>query len=134
MRSYCRKLALDETMEKMQVLIIEDDRGVADALKLIMEDDGFETVVAINAQQGIEQARLRRFDLAISDVQLPDMSGLDVLTTLRKKDAAPPFIIITAYLTQEVVTEAMARGAFHVLSKPFLPSEILDLARKAISR
>jgi DNA-binding NtrC family response regulator len=121
-------------MEKMRVLIIEDDRGVADALKLIMEDDGFETVVAINAQQGIEQSRLRRFDLTISDIQLPDMSGLDVLTTLRKKDAEPPFIIITAYLTPEVVTEAMARGAFHVLSKPFLPSEILDLARRAIAR
>lgn len=121
-------------MEKIQVLIIEDDRDVADALKLIMEEDGYETVVAINAQQGIEQARLRRFDLTISDVQLPDMSGLDVLTILRKKDAKPPVIIITAYLTPEVVTEAMARGAFQVLSKPFLPSQILDLARRAVAK
>lgn len=121
-------------MEKFQVLIIEDDQGVADALKIIMEDGGYETVVAINAQQGIEQARLRRFDLTISDVQLPDMSGLDVLTTLRKKDTKPPIIIITAYLTTEVIAEAMARGAFQVLSKPFLPSEILDLARRAVGK
>lgn len=126
--------SLSAAMEKIHVLIIEDDRGVADALKIIMEDDGFETVVAINAQQGIEQARLRRFDLTISDVQLPDMSGLDVLATLRQKDTEHPFIMITAYLTPEVVTEAMARGAFHILSKPFFPSEILALARKAVAR
>lgn len=125
---------MNEAMEKIQVLIIEDDRDVADALKLIMEDGGYETVVAMNAQQGIEQARLRRFDLTISDVQLPDMSGLDVLTLLRKKDTEPPVIIITAYLTPEIVTEAMARGAFQVLSKPFLPSEILDLARRAVAK
>lgn len=121
-------------MEKIQVLIIEDDQSVADALKIILEDDGYETVVAINAHQGLEQARLRRFDLTITDVQLPDMSGLDVLTVLRKKDAERPVIIITAHSTTEVVAQAMARGAFQVLPKPFLPSEILDLARKAIAK
>jgi len=126
------KQSLNEAMGKNHVLIIEDDQGVADALKLIMEDDGYETVLAINAQQGIEQARLRRFDLTISDVQLPDMSGLDVLTILREKDTELPVVIITAYFTPEVVTEAMARGAFQVLAKPFLPSEILDLARRAV--
>jgi len=128
------KQLLDEVMEKIRVLIIEDDRTVADALKIIMEDDGYEAVVAMNAHQGIEQARLRRFDLTITDVQLPDTSGLDVLAILRKKDPEGPVIIITAHNTTEVVTEAMARGAFQVLPKPFLPSEILDLARRAIAK
>ena len=126
------KQSLNEATGKSHVLIIEDDRDVADALKIIMEDGGFETVLALNAQQGIEQAGLRRFDLTISDVQLPDMSGLDVLTILRKNDKDLPVVIITAYLTAEVITEAMSRGAFQVLSKPFLPSEILDLARSAV--
>jgi DNA-binding NtrC family response regulator len=126
--------AFDEVMEKIRVLIIEDDRTVADALKIIMEDDGYEAVVAMNAHQGIEQARLRRFDLTITDVQLPDTSGLDVLAILRKKDPEGPVIIITAHNTTEVVTEAMARGAFQVLPKPFLPSEILDLARRAVAK
>jgi DNA-binding NtrC family response regulator len=128
------KQFLNQMMEKMQVLIIEDDRTVADALKIIMEDDGFEAVVAMNAHQGIEQARLLRFDLTITDVQLPDMSGLDVLTILRKEDPIGPVIIITAHNTTEVITEAMARGAFHVLPKPFLPEEILDLARRAVAK
>lgn len=121
-------------MEKMLVLIIEDDRTVADALKIIMEDDGFEAVVAMNAHQGIEQAGLRRFDLTITDVQLPDTSGLDVLAVLRKKDPEVPVIIITAHNTTEVITEAMARGAFQVLPKPFLPSEILALAHRAVAK
>jgi DNA-binding NtrC family response regulator len=121
-------------MKKIQVLIIEDDRIVADALKIIMEDDGYEAVVAINARQGIEQSRLRRFDLTITDVQLPDKSGLDVLTVLRKKDPEAPIIIITAHTSTEVIGEAMARGAFQVLPKPFQPSELLDLARRAVAK
>ena len=128
------KQSLNDVMEKIQVLIIEDDPNVADALKIIMEDGGYEAVVATNARQGLEQACLRRFDLTITDVQLPDMCGLDVLTTLRKKDAESPVIIITSHSTTEVVTEAMARGAFQVLPKPFLPSEILDLARRATTK
>jgi DNA-binding NtrC family response regulator len=124
----------NDVMEKLQVLIIEDDLNVADALKIIMEDGGYEAVMATNARQGLEQACLRRFDLTITDVQLPDMSGLDVLTILRKKDAESPVIIMTAHHTTEVVTEAMARGAFQVLPKPFLPAEILDLARKATTK
>ena len=120
-------------MKKFQVLIIEDDQSVADALKIVLEDSGYETVVAINARQGLEQACLRRFDLTITDVQLPDLSGLDVLTFLRKKGTEIPVIIITAHNTTEVIAEAMARGAFQVLPKPFLPSEILDLARRAIA-
>jgi DNA-binding NtrC family response regulator len=125
---------VSEAMKKIQILIIEDDPSVADALKIILEDDGYETVLAINARQGLEQAHLRQFDLTITDVQLPDMSGLDVLTVLRKRDAQSPVIIITAHSTTEVVTEAMARGAFQVLPKPFLPSEILDLARRALAK
>jgi DNA-binding NtrC family response regulator len=120
-------------MEKIQVLIIEDDQSVADALKIIMEDNGYEMVIAINAHQGVEQAGLRRFDLIITDVQLPDMSGLDVLAILRKKVPEIPVIIITAHNTYEVCKQAIARGAFQVLSKPFLPSEILESVCRAIA-
>lgn len=98
-----------------------------------MEDNGYEAVVAMNAHQGIEQAGQRRFSLIITDVQLPDLSGLDALNILRKQAPEIPVIIITAHSTPEVVTQAMARGAFQVLSKPFFPSEILNLARRAIA-
>lgn len=127
-------VAVGEKMEKIQVLIIDDDQSVADALRITMEDNGYEAVVAMNARQGIEEAGLRRFGLIITDVQLPDLSGLDVLQILRKKTPEIPFIIITAHNTQEVVTQAMARGAFKVLPKPFLPSEILDLAQRAVNQ
>jgi DNA-binding NtrC family response regulator len=120
----------NEAMEKIQVLIIEDDQSVADALKIVMEDSGYETVVAMNAHQGTARADLRRFGLIITDLRLPDMSGLDVLTVLREEAPDTPVILITAHNTPDVVTQAMARGAYRVLSKPFLPSEILDLARR----
>jgi DNA-binding NtrC family response regulator len=127
------KPLLSKEMEKIRVLIIEDDESMGDALKTILEDNGYEVVLAMNAHQGIEQVHLRPFELVLTDVHLPDMSGLDVLAILQKRAPRIPVIIITAHSTREVVTQAMARGAFHVLPKPFLPSEILDFARRAVT-
>src|SRR5689334_1404244 len=103
----------------MRVLIVDDDPTVADALKIIMEDAGYEAAVAPNAREGMELAGAQQFDLAITDIQLPDMSGLDMLIVLRDREPRLPVIVITSYAAPEVLGEAMSRGAFQVLSKPF---------------
>ena len=118
-------------MNKVRVLIIEDEQSVADALKLIMEDQGYEVAVAASGRDGCDQCTDGTFDLTITDVNLPDMSGLDVLSQLRASAACHPVIVITAQNTPEVVTTAKERGALEVLSKPFLPVDILSLVRRA---
>jgi DNA-binding response OmpR family regulator len=116
-------------MNKVRLLVIEDEQSVADALRLIMEDQGYEVTVANSGGDGCEQCLRGTFDLTITDVNLPDMSGLDVLSRLRAFAPCHPVIVITAQSTPEIVTTAKERGALEVLSKPFLPADIISLVR-----
>lgn len=116
------------------VLIIDDETSVADGLRLILTDIGYEVTVAATGTNGIEIARAKKFDLTITDLRLPDMSGLNVLSSIRKSDSKNQVIVITAFSTPEVVVESMNRGAVGVLSKPFFPSELITLLDKALSR
>jgi DNA-binding NtrC family response regulator len=118
-------------MNKVRLLVIEDDQSVADALRLIMEDQGYDVVVANSGRDGCEQCLYGTFDLTITDVNLPDMSGLDVLSRLHAFAPCHPVIVITAQSTPEIVTTAKERGAMEVLSKPFLPADIISLVRRA---
>jgi len=117
-----------------QVLIIDDEPSVADALRLILEENGYQAVAVATARAGIEEYRRRHFDVMIIDHRLPDMSGLDVLRKLQKEDTAfPTVILITAYKTPQLVSEAAALGAAEVLPKPFSPSTLLSAVVAAIS-
>jgi len=117
-----------------QVLIIDDEPSVADALRLILEENGYQAVAVATARAGIEEYRRRHFDVMIIDLRLPDMSGLDVLRKLHEEHAAfPAAILITAYKTPQLVSEAAALGATEVLSKPFSPSTLLSAVAAAIS-
>jgi two-component system chemotaxis response regulator CheY len=120
-------------MRRLRVLIVEDERSVADALRLIMEDAGYEVSVACCGRGGLKAHAARKFDLVITDVNLPDVSGLQVLRLLRAALPPCPVIVITANCAPEIVEAAKLGGALEVLLKPFLPSDIIRLARRASS-
>ena len=119
-------------MGKARILIIDDEPSVAEALTLILRDQGYETVLARCGRDGIEQADSLRFDITVTDLRLPDITGLEVLNALRAKDADNRVIVITAHGTPEMICELKACGAIEVLKKPFLPSEILALIESAL--
>lgn len=114
-------------MRKAELLIIDDEQSIAEALALILDDAGYQTVSARTGREGIEEAARRKFDVTITDLRLPDMSGLDVLNAIRRVDGNNRVIVMTAHGTPEMVSELKARGAVEVLKKPFLPSEIIAL-------
>jgi DNA-binding NtrC family response regulator len=114
-------------MRKAEVLIIDDEQSIAEALVLILNDQGYETVSAKTGRDGIIEAARRNFDVTVTDLRLPDMSGLDVLNAIRRKDEGNRVIVMTAHGTPEMVSQLKERGAVEVLKKPFLPSDILDL-------
>jgi DNA-binding NtrC family response regulator len=120
-------------LKKNVVLIIDDEPSVADALKVILDDNGYEAVVALTGREGLEQAGCRQFDLTITDLQLPDISGLEVLASIREMNPNHRVIIITAYSSHDVITKAADGGAVTVLAKPFLPSDILTLLKEVLA-
>ena len=114
-------------MRKAEVLIIDDEPSIAEALVLILNDQGYETVSAKTGRDGIAEAARRNFDVTVTDLRLPDMSGLDVLNAIRRGDEANRVIVMTAHGTPEMISELKEHGAVEVLKKPFLPSDIIDL-------
>ena len=121
-------------IEKAQILVIDDEPSVADALKLILEDEGYRVAVALTGREGLELTRRRCFDVVVSDVRLPDVSGLDVLRDVRRGCPASVVILITSHVTTNLLAEARGGGAFDVLHKPFIPSDVLRLVSAALDR
>ncbi len=119
-------------MKKAGILLIDDEPSIVEALAMILDDQGYETVAVQCGRDGINHASQRRFDITITDLRLPDMSGLDVLNAIREHDNNNRVIVITAHSTPEMVCELKASGAIDVLKKPFMPSDLLDLIRSVL--
>lgn len=109
------------------ILIIDDEPSVADALQLILADLGHRVLVAATGRGGLELARRERIRVVITDLRLPDISGLDVLGALRRERPDLPVILITSHGTPEITAEARRDGVSAVLPKPFAPAEIIRL-------
>ena len=119
--------------QNCRILVVEDEPSVAGALKLILEDSGYRVSVALTGHEGIELSRRDRFCLTITDLRLPDMTGLDVMNTLCRDNLRSQFILITSQGSEEVIAEARSCGASGFLLKPFPPSDILQLVRSTLA-
>ena len=118
---------------KPLVLVIEDEPSVADALNIVLSDNGYDVTVAQTAREGLDHFREQPFDVTITDLRLPDLSGFEVITKILEKQPQSLIIVITAHFTPEVLVESIRRGAVHVLAKPFISSDLLSLLETALS-
>ena len=118
---------------RASILIVEDESHVADAVKLILEEGGYRVRLAASAREALAQLQAKQFDLVITDVGLPDMTGLEVLAAIKGREPQSRVVVMTAYATPEMGTEARARGAADVLIKPFTPSDLLKSVSTALA-
>lgn len=116
-----------------KVLVIDDEPSVADALRVILEDQSFVVVTAATGRAGIEQASRTAFDVVITDLRLPDVDGLDVIAAVRQGGTGGAVILITSHGTEEIFARARERGADGFAAKPFLPAEIVQLINAALA-
>jgi two-component system, NtrC family, nitrogen regulation response regulator NtrX len=102
----------------MKILIADDDENLRKGLVNFLQREGFDIVPVANGKLALETATQNQFDLIISDVQMPEMNGLELLESLRKNKIHVPFIIITAFATVENAVKAMQMGADDYVTKP----------------
>lgn len=108
------------------ILVVDDNRGVRDALQMVLEDEGFRVVTAANGRQGLERVAAEAPDLILLDLQMPVMSGWEMHRRLRVLGLRIPVVFMTS--AGNAAAEAAAHGADGSLTKPF---EIADLVRTA---
>jgi len=105
-----------------------------DILGTLLGEAGYEVVLAEDGKQGLELAARTSFDAAILDVMLPEVGGLEVLDGLKKADADIVVLMITAFASVETAIEAMKRGAFDYVAKPFKHEELLHILGNALNQ
>jgi two-component system, NtrC family, response regulator AtoC len=113
------------------VLIVDDERTLARAVKAFLREAGYEAEVAGDAEKALELVESLRPDVVFADVRLPGMSGIDLLKKIREFDPAIPVIIMTAHGTIEGAVEAVKLGAFDYMKKPVDLEELKLLADRA---
>ena len=110
--------------EKGTVLVIDDEEVMREILESLLTSEGYRVKLAATGEDGIAVASREPIDLAIVDVMLPDQSGIDVLDELKRVDSEIVAIMITAFASVETAIEAMKRGAFDYVTKPFKNDEV----------
>ena len=101
-----------------KILIIDDERGIRNTLKEILADEGHEVEVAENGKQGLEMAQAKAYDLIFSDIKMPEMDGMELLTALREAEIDCPVVMISGHGTIETAVECIKKGAFDFVEKP----------------
>ncbi len=114
-----------------RVLIVDDEASLRRILRVMLDADGHRVAEAATVAEAAAQLGAALFDLVITDYRLPDGDGLAVLGLSREADPAVPVVVLTAYATIELAVDAMRRGAFDVLTKPFVPDVVQALVRRA---
>ena len=117
---------------KPSVLVIDDEAGILDSLRILLKNEGYEPHVAQGGRAGIEQLETLRPDIVLSDVRMPSVDGLQVLAAARAKDADAPVILMTAQATLQSAMQAVNDGAFYYIQKPFRNDELLAILRRAV--
>ncbi len=115
-----------------RILIIEDDKEMRSLLEDFLEDEGYETDSAANGSEAFRKFAEKPFDLAITDLRMPGLSGWDILSAVKKFQLKMPVIVITAFGGEEAYRRALARGADGYLEKPIRFNKLRSLIHKLI--
>lgn len=121
-------------LSNFNILVVEDDQKMRHALQMILSKEGYQVEALESAEEALERFRVRTYDLLISDIKLPGLDGMELLTAVRNFNPHTSIIMITAYATVDQAVIAMKAGAEDYLSKPFNLEEIKIVVRKVRER
>ncbi len=116
------------------ILIVDDEKGVGDFLTIVLKKQGYKAFYASSGKQALELCRGRTFDLALVDIKMPVMDGIEFLKEAKRLNPSLLFIMMTAYPSIETAVEAMKEEAFEYVTKPFNVDELQRIIKRALER
>jgi len=122
------------TTENRCILIIDDERPILLTLTALLERHGYQIESAATAAAGLKLLKTKSPPLVLLDLQLPDAEGLQTLDEIKRSAPKTQVIILTAHDTLSNAIESIKRGAYHFISKPYAPEELLSLVEKALEK
>jgi DNA-binding NtrC family response regulator len=117
--------------KKLQIMIIDDEPIVGKRMKQALTKFGIDVEVFENSETALNRLKDKNFDIVVTDVRMDKVDGIQILEYIRECSHHTKVIIITGYATVEVAQEALAKGAFDFIAKPFKPNDLRSVINKA---
>jgi DNA-binding NtrC family response regulator len=112
------------TSEALQIMVVEDSKPLREMLVHVLKDDGNVVESARDGKEALEKYYSGAYDLIVTDLNMPEMTGIELIKRIREMDELVEFIIITAYASLETAIEAIKAGAYDYIIKPFKLEEL----------
>jgi len=114
-----------------KILIIDDESAILDTLRILLRNEGFEVFTAQGGKAGLEQMKQSQPDIVLTDVRMPSVTGIDILTAVRQQEPETPVILMTAQASLQSAIQAVNEGAFYYIQKPFSNDDLVAICRRA---
>ncbi len=121
-------------MKKNRILVVDDEPGIREGCRRALTPHGYSIQTAENGEEGLQFIQSGEFDLALVDVMMPGMNGIDLITLIHEYDPEIVCIIITGYATVELAVTAIKQGAYDFLTKPFTTDDLLLVVNQGLER
>jgi two-component system response regulator PilR (NtrC family) len=133
MRKYPEKKAMVKKL-KGKILVVDDEKSMREVLEIFLRGEGYDVTIADGGESAVEHIKRDIFNLVITDLKMPKISGFDLLKIIKESSANTPVVIMTAFGTTESAVEAMKLGAFDYIQKPFNMDDIRLVVKNALER
>ena len=121
-------------MPRKNILVVDDEKSQREILEMILSEEGYDVTTAASGEAALKFAKDRRFDLALTDLKMTGMDGIELLQHLLAYDSSIIVILLTAHGSIESAKEALRRGAFDYLEKPYDKAALLETINRALDR
>lgn len=117
-----------------KILVIDDQRSIRTTLKDILELEGYEVDLAENGKEGVEKYAETKYDLVLTDIKMPEMDGLEVLSLIMEKNSDVPVVMISGHGNIDTAVDAIKKGAYDFIEKPLDLNRLLITVKNAIEK
>jgi len=125
---------MSDEANKYRVLIVDDEESMRDFLSIMLHREGYQVDTAVDGAQAVKHLRDHSYDLVISDIKMPRMTGLELLTHIKERTPETVVLMVTAFSSTDEAVEAMKQGAYDYITKPFKNEEIRLIVKNALER
>ena len=121
-------------MKKRNVLVVDDDQDVLSMLERLLQKLEYNPFVAYNGEEALRIVDTNKIDVVVSDLVMPEMDGMELLKRIKSRKSDIPFVMITGHPTIETAVEAIKKGAYDYLTKPFQVEEVQIKIDRALEK
>jgi DNA-binding NtrC family response regulator len=117
--------------EKLDLLLVDDETIVLQRLKPALAKIGCKVETFEDGKEALKRIDAKVFDIVVTDIMMPEVNGIELLEYIQKKSDRTKVIMITGYATEALAREAMGKGAFDIIAKPFRPDDLRNMIARA---